>query len=125
MLQKIKVERKKNLTKGYIPPKPEPKKRINIYEPQYKHDCEHCTFLRRKENMDYYVHVNAIGAEPTFLVRYGDSPEEYSSFSMSSIISMMLDGYVDDPLVDCMKYAIRNDRVRISYKAISVFGYIY
>ncbi len=118
-LQNLKVERKKDLTKDYVPPKP--MKRIYAGDgPQWEHDCKRCVFLTRKDKYDYYV-CTEIGGEPTFIVRVGNSPEEYHSLGMSSIISIMLDGYIDHPLVDCMKYALRNNRVRVSYKTIEVF----
>lgn len=122
-MQSLKVERKKNIAENYTPPKPEPIKRRfwNRDKPQWKHNCKHCYYLTSDERFDYYVHVSELGAEPTFLVRDGNEPEEYSSFSMSNIISMILDGYIDDPLVYCMKYALRSDRVRVAYKTTHVF----
>lgn len=108
-IQSLKVERKKNIAENYTPPKPEPIKRRfwNRDKPQWKHEeCKYCHFLTSKDYYDYYVHVSEVDSEPTFLVRYGDDPEDYQSASMSYIVSMMLDGFTDHEFVDCMKYAL-------------------
>lgn len=49
--------------------------------PQYTHDCERCVYQGRFNEMDMYICKTDKQTPPTFVLRFGNSGEQYVSMS--------------------------------------------
>jgi len=54
-----------------------------LEEPQFKHDCDQCTYLGRDINTDDHSDVDMYfcpqNGMPTIIMRYGDNGSDYAS----------------------------------------------
>lgn len=51
-----------------------------LSNPKYQHDCENCEYQGQFNEMDLYLCPTPTGT-PTFVLRFGDKGEQYTSMS--------------------------------------------
>lgn len=49
--------------------------------PKYTHDCENCEYQGKFNDMDMYLCAVLPDVPPTFVLRFGDKGEQYTSMS--------------------------------------------